>query len=87
MPANPPHCFQRVCRYGAALRAGEMKLIVGDPERPIGWVEPDRVIDSAEDSDRTRSKYRNLRFSGLEIKVIYRVDTHDAVPSYGLICN
>ena len=54
VPDNPPHCFHRVCHYGAALRVGEMKLIVGHPERPIGWVEPDRVIDSAEDSDRTR---------------------------------
>ena len=57
MPDDPPHCFQRVCHYGAALRVGEMKLVVGDPERPNGWVEPDRVIDTAEDSDQTRDHH------------------------------
>ena len=34
-----------------------MKLIVGYPERPTGWVEPDRVIDSGEDNDQTRDHF------------------------------
>ena len=33
-----------------------MKLIVGYPERPTGWVEPDRVIDSGEDNEQTRDR-------------------------------
>ena len=53
-PDNPPHCFSKKCRYGAALRLGEMKLVVGDPNTPYSIVEPDRVIDSTEDSDRNR---------------------------------
>ena len=33
-----------------------MKLMVGYPERPMGWVEPDRVIESGDDNELTRDR-------------------------------